>query len=49
MRIIIEDVVIFLNHEDVPEFKKGGSVVRNSYFWALKSTRCPLLRPNGSR
>ncbi len=30
-------MIVFLNHEDVPEFKKGGSVVRNSYFWALRS------------
>lgn len=37
MRARIENMVLFLNKEDVPEFKKGGSVVRNSYFWALKS------------
>ena len=37
MRARIEDQVIFLHHEDVPAFKKGGSVVRNSYFWALRS------------
>lgn len=37
MRAKIEEMVVFLNHEDVPEFKKGGSVVRNSYFWALRS------------
>ena len=37
MRAKIEDIVLFLNHEDVPSFKKGGSVVRNSYFWALRS------------
>lgn len=37
MRARIENMVVFLNHEDVPEFKKGGSVVRNSYFWALRS------------
>lgn len=37
MRAKIEDDVIFLHHEDLPEFKKGGSIVRNSYFWALKS------------
>lgn len=37
MRARIEDDVIFLHHEDLPEFKKGGSIVRNSYFWALKS------------
>lgn len=30
-------MVLFLNHEDVPAFKKGGSAVRNSYFWALRS------------
>lgn len=37
MRARIENTVLFLNHEDVPSFKKGGSVVRNSYFWALRS------------
>ncbi|MFM2062950.1 MAG: hypothetical protein RLZZ507_2620 [Cyanobacteriota bacterium] len=37
MRARIENNVLFLHHEDVPEFKKGGSVVRNSYFWALRS------------
>lgn len=37
MRARIENMVLFLNHEDVPQFKKGGSVVRNSYFWALRS------------
>lgn len=37
MRAKIENMVLLLNKEDVPEFKKGGSVVRNSYFWALRS------------
>ncbi len=37
MKVRIEDMVLLLNHEDVPELKKGGSVVRNSYFWALRS------------
>lgn len=37
MRARIEDTLLFLHHEDIPEYKKGGSVVRNSYFWALKS------------
>lgn len=37
MRARIEHQVLILNHEDLPEFKKGGSVVRNSYFWALRS------------
>ncbi|BDA68017.1 hypothetical protein RIVM261_024830 [Rivularia sp. IAM M-261] len=37
MRARIEEDLLFLHHEDLPEYKKGGSVVRNSYFWALKS------------
>jgi hypothetical protein len=37
MRARIEDTILFLNYEDLPTFKKGGSVVRNSYFWALRS------------
>ena len=37
MRARIEEDLLFLHLEDVPEFKKGGSVVRNSYFWALRS------------
>lgn len=37
MRARIENEVLFIHHEDSPEFKKGGSVVRNCYFWALRS------------
>lgn len=37
MRAKIENTIIFLHKEDVPSFKKNGSVVRNSYFWALRS------------
>ncbi|BAY08339.1 hypothetical protein NIES2098_14680 [Calothrix sp. NIES-2098] len=37
MRARIDNEVLIINHEDLPEFKKGGSVVRNSYFWALRS------------
>ncbi|MGF1536438.1 MAG: hypothetical protein ACFB4J_08150 [Elainellaceae cyanobacterium] len=37
MRARIEDDVIFLHKDDVPPYKKGGSTVRNSYFWALRS------------
>jgi len=37
MRAKIESDVLFIHQEDLPEFKKGGSVVRNSYFWALRS------------
>jgi hypothetical protein len=44
MRARIEDQIIFLHSEDVPAFKKGGSVVRNSYFWALKSIAAHAAR-----
>jgi hypothetical protein len=37
MRANIEDEVLFIHHEDVPKYKKDGSIVRNSYFWALRS------------
>ncbi|MBF2014155.1 MAG: hypothetical protein IGS23_02855 [Rivularia sp. T60_A2020_040] len=37
MKAKIENDVIYINHEDVPEYKKGGSMVRNSFFWALRS------------
>lgn len=37
MRAKIQDQIVFIHHEDVPAYKKGGSIVRNSYFWALKS------------
>lgn len=37
MRAKIENGVLFIHNEDLPKFKKGGSVVRNSYFWALRS------------
>lgn len=37
MKAKIENGVLFIARQDVPEFKKGGSVVRNSYFWALRS------------
>lgn len=37
MRCRIENNILFIDYEDLPEFKKGGSVVRNSYFWALRS------------
>lgn len=37
MRARIENDVLILHKDDVPQFKKGGSVVRNSYFWAMKA------------
>ncbi|MEL6605088.1 MAG: hypothetical protein AAFP20_17885 [Cyanobacteria bacterium J06614_10] len=37
MRSRIDNGVLFIHNEDLPHYKKKGSVVRNSYFWALKS------------
>lgn len=37
MRAKIDDDILLINRDDVPQFKKNGSVVRNSYFWALKA------------
>ena len=37
MRAKISNQVLFIHQDDVPYYKKKGSVVRNSYFWALKS------------
>ncbi len=37
MRAKISNQVLFIHQDDVPPYKKKGSVVRNSYFWALKS------------
>lgn len=44
MRAWIQDQIIFLHQEDVPIYKKGGSVVRNSYFWALRSIAAQAYR-----
>jgi hypothetical protein len=40
MKVTIRDRILIINYEDLPTFKKGGAVVRNSYFWALKSISC---------
>lgn len=37
MRARIENDVLLLHPDDVPHYKKNGSVVRNTYFWALRS------------
>ncbi|MEB3233132.1 MAG: hypothetical protein VKJ64_19155 [Leptolyngbyaceae bacterium] len=33
----IDNQVLYLHQDDVPQYKKKGSVVRNSYFWAMRS------------
>lgn len=41
MRVVaLEDDILVIHRDDLPHYKKGGSVVRNSYFWALKSIAC---------
>jgi hypothetical protein len=40
MKAIVRENILYLDSESVPTYKKGGSVVRNSYFWALKSIAC---------
>jgi hypothetical protein len=37
MRARVEDEILYLHKDDVPEFKKKGSMVRNNYFWALRA------------
>jgi hypothetical protein len=37
MRAKVENEVLFIYRDDVPKYNKQGSIVRNSYFWALRS------------
>lgn len=37
MRAKIDNEVLYLHKDDVPHYKKQGSVVRNTYFWTLHS------------
>ncbi|MDX2231276.1 MAG: hypothetical protein NW220_16685 [Leptolyngbyaceae cyanobacterium bins.349] len=37
MRVRLEGNILFIHQDDLPQYKKSGSVVRNSYFWALKA------------
>ncbi len=37
MRARIENDVLYLHQDDVPQYKKKGSIVRNNYFWTLRS------------
>ena len=40
MKVYLKDNILCINMADIPQYKKGGSIVRNSYFWALKSISC---------
>jgi hypothetical protein len=37
MRARVADQVLYIHAEDVPPYRKQGSIVRNTYFWALQS------------
>lgn len=37
MRARLENEVIYLHQDDIPQYQKKGSIVRNTFFWALKS------------
>lgn len=40
MKVSLQDNILLIAYLDLPNYKRGGSVVRNSYFWALKSIAC---------
>ena len=40
MRVRLQEDILYIDYSDLPAYKKGGPVVRNSYFWALKSIAC---------
>ncbi|MDJ0704558.1 MAG: hypothetical protein QNJ46_14845 [Leptolyngbyaceae cyanobacterium MO_188.B28] len=37
MRAETKNQVLYIHPDDVPPYKKKGSMVRNTYFWALRS------------
>jgi hypothetical protein len=44
MKAWLEDEIIIIAAADLPPYKKGGSVVRNTYFWALQAIACHAQR-----
>ncbi|MDB9493718.1 hypothetical protein PN441_20335 [Spirulina major CS-329] len=40
MRAAIADNILCIHAADLPRYQKQGSVVRNTYFWALRSISC---------
>jgi len=37
MQSYLQDNILYIKKKDLPEYKKNASIVRNNYFWALKS------------
>lgn len=40
MKARLKDDIVVIAAPDLPQFKKGGSIVRNNYYWALQSIAC---------
>jgi len=40
MKSRLQEEILVIHVEDLPPYKKSGSIVRNNYFWALKSIAC---------
>ena len=40
MKAWLKDDILVIAATDLPNFKKGGSIVRNNYYWALQSIAC---------
>jgi hypothetical protein len=41
---LVDQDLLVIAAEDLPQFKKGGSVVRNNYFWALQAIAAQARR-----
>ena len=37
MKAKLDGEILIVAQDDLPHFKKGGAVVRNSYFWAMRA------------
>jgi hypothetical protein len=40
MKARVREDILYIDSGSLPIYKKGGPVVRNSFFWALKSIAC---------
>ncbi|MEY2985237.1 MAG: hypothetical protein RLZZ568_1854 [Cyanobacteriota bacterium] len=41
---LVDDDLLVIAADDLPQFKKGGSVVRNNFFWALQAIAAQASR-----
>lgn len=44
MQAYFQDNILCIAACDLPQYRKGGSTVRNSYFWALRAIACHAPR-----